>query len=71
MDRSTAKMIEAHLFEGYYFVVMEHIEGSTWREAMRTNHPPTIKLDWCNPYEDLSELLDDLEGFTDLSPPMV
>jgi serine/threonine protein kinase len=28
------------------------------------------ELDWCNPYEDLSELLDDLEGFTDLSPPI-
>jgi len=37
------ELIEAHLFEGYYFVVMEHIEGTTWREAMGTNHPPTIK----------------------------
>jgi serine/threonine protein kinase len=37
------ELIEAHLFEGYYLVVMEHIKGSTWRKAMRTNHPPTIK----------------------------
>lgn len=40
---SMVELIEAHLFEGFYYIAMEDIEGSTWREAMRTDHPPTIK----------------------------